>query len=864
MKNIYFNLSNDHKITVVEGDRKKILSTPSEKSLFLCENDYRLSVIRALSTNWYIASPAFARTKKCTILSDFFIDFEKRKSVASHIMTCDVDFLIKKIKDLAVEIMAMSKDGSDTLKDILKDLGFTKNLINIALFCRRELHSSNPRDVRKKASLYFFYSINMSKRGLAKLPREHIVAGIVDTYNTLTTEPENPKLCLEAKASIKLAVDTVFRRARLTRRNVSNFFENDSTCLPSFQSTFEFTKTNGGGKNFIKLYDIQDKEELKRCYQQIWRWSRCPEKDKFNEFCRIMGLVEPNKIRPITIQCILYQIGAIPLKELLIWIWKRCGLGTMDQEYLDRISTWRPGASINSVDYTGATNHMLPEATQFCLEYFLDSLQPLLNMEEEMFKDFKQFNLKCADMRILNLIGACEMSNGQPSIIKTSELKKAGYDIKKDPKRMQLLQKNGQLMGNPLSFVLLCTINLASILSYRLDNEISLSLEPPVPMPPRQMYYEGDYENDFYFQIRVPRPMIKYRIPSTLVDEMLEDVIINGDDTVFKVIRKDQDDQAVHAEKAKQFGLLINFQKSWQSKEFFSLNSILFYFHWDKALRAHVPLSVGYLNQAMLYNNNIKNIEGINGENFSSCLEQVYKYGPDTRANGGKSTDLMVIESDDLFETLEGDVILAREFAELFVEKFQKRLDYPYSSTSDNGLGLTLIYPFFKLPIGKRLRSDKISKPRLFPGYESYISDIYTRYINGISNGLFHQLISLNIIVKEEDEREYIGNTNDILLRITEIVERDYEVRFKFFSQNLHENEFSYEKVLNHDWKYSEEFFQLDFSHFDAFKIVDEGLLLNNLFDNNPLIDLDKFDFLILNTLLSELQSKPIVTRNDS
>lgn len=815
--------------------------TIEEKYLQLCNKSYHASAVRSLFTCWHIASPNYINRNKIETVEEEFFDNEQ--SVIKTIFSLEEKKLVKYLKSLSTNIMDFTLNGYEKIKNDLNVLGFSKTLQNHVKFSRRELFVDEPRNQRVNAGLYFFYSINMLKRGLAPLPMEMVGDAVEDTFKVLTDEPDR-MVSVGATRAINLAVDLIIKKAKLNHRDLTKSFE-DGCCPPGFQSTYEYTKGDGGSKNVIFDNNIKNDEDYIEFLKRIIKNYEIPEEDDLN-VCRIAALIEPNKVRPITIQHSRYQVGGNIMKRMLIDTWKKTDLGTMSEtEYLEKIGRFQTESvkssskdgkyevnengdevkiSLNrrikrrmqkfwhSVDYDAATNYMNPAASKICLERFMMHFRrilPILPFEFD-WQNFWDFNLQCIDMRYITLDKAVAI-NGKNVIQLLNLWDKAG------------MQTNGQLMGNPLSFTLLCAINLSTVLraKYRhlIDIDENLDNVKFVFVPGSQYkYFESnirdsifadftsnekiDNNEEFEFIITAKKSLKLYFPELPSLEDFLQDVIINGDDAVFSSLIGN-DFQNIHTECARDVGLRINFLKTWVSKYVFSLNSILFYFNFEtnEFGKEHIEAEpVGYLNQAMLYNNNIKNIEGINEKNLSNCTELVYRYGPKNYRRTNLLDNLTTYY--DKFDYCDGDLCLAFDFFNFYasINSLNKnRCSLPYNEISSGGLGFKIAFPF--LNQSDTFNSSMTIVDKKFVGSCSLTAEPFAQFINGKVADILGFLVDYGQLVPVIDfENCHVNNIErgDLELEIQAFLLNSLDYKWRYFSQEAPGNiNFSYRKIKN-------------------------------------------------------------------
>jgi hypothetical protein len=302
-------------------------------------------------------------------------------------------------------------------------------------------------------------------------------------------------------------------------------------CVPTHSSCFQRTKARGGNHRevviereglaaFPGLMDNFSKEQFKKCsinrrsHQVIYH-----------------SLPEPGKYRIITKGPANLYTGVRPFQRFILNCWKRSRFGTMspdfEHQYHERMfrdpdleGSPDDGESYCSADYDAATDKLKMQATQVCIDRILANL------------GWSFLHPQYAELYM------CVKECLAPAII--------WY-----PDGEILRQKGGQLMGNPLSFPLLCIINLSCYMRLRRFPE---------------------KENWRYMRTRM---------------------FVNGDDIVF---RGSEEDFRLFKEFAGDVGLVINTSKTYIHKKYYLLNSVL-------GIKGS---TVGYYNRALALGHRVK------------------------------------------------------------------------------------------------------------------------------------------------------------------------------------------------------------------------------------------------------------------
>jgi len=211
--------------------------------------------------------------------------------------------------------------------------------------------------------------------------------------------------------------------------------------------------------------------------------------------CVVELVPEPAKFRTITKGCGYLYTAIQPAQGQLLSCWKNRPESTMliNDQLLPRIQTMYDETPAQwkfvSVDYKSATDTLQRWTTLAALEG-IDS--------------FKLFNADLVDVSV------CEARLSYPRDKVESE------DGKKVGLQSAIVQTSGQLMGHPLSFPLLCTINLAC---YR--HAVKAWFEQEV--------FTFRYFSEHF--VVCPETLSYLR---SLRDAMYRNVLVNGDDMCFR------------------------------------------------------------------------------------------------------------------------------------------------------------------------------------------------------------------------------------------------------------------------------------------------------------------------------------------
>jgi len=378
-------------------------------------------------------------------------------------------------------------------------------------------------------------SINFMKRGFPVLTDEQKKVSVQGTLDRLTTVP-NPISATQI-AAIDIALRMVIRDRDFQFEYLS----------PSSKSTYEYTIQDSGGAALLS--------DSKNDYIS----NLLDEKYEHN-YAKVVLLDEANKVRFLTIQSSRYQNVANSYKVFLLENFKKSKFSTMNEnwkeEFLQQkkdISSFK-GSKTRfwfSGDYTAATDNLEIEIS----EYTLLASSYMVNMND----DDRKIILDVLKPRLLE--------------INKPELGIAGiYE-----------QMQGQMMGNPLSFGLLCIINLATVIE-------TLFMDIAIP---------------FLDEINID-----------VLESLLQSrgLRINGDDmTAHLTLEEIERFRSVSST----YGLKLNY-KSIVDKNDAQINSV--YFKGDR--------TIPYLNQAILFDNNIKNMGSATLKNLGMLARYMYDFSP--------------------------------------------------------------------------------------------------------------------------------------------------------------------------------------------------------------------------------------------
>jgi len=366
----------------------------------------------------------------------------------------------------------------------------------------------------KARCISFFYSLLQSKRKWLKLS---------EAYETQAVQKHKNGVCgrspmgltLSQRSALVMAVDLVVPARYKQGR-----------CLPTFSSCLEAGRKEGGNHS---------RESIGSCYLQpvhfglraapdaiskeqfLTSAKRCLDPKVAHE-CKLQILPEPGKFRIITKGPSSLYTASRPLQRFLLAAWKETPFSTMSADwegtFLTKIADSRKYMNDSdnawvSGDYSAATDELSWSASKFTMDLILQKLEGLSDLERSVIE--KSWSLSTID-----------------------------YGDEK------LQQQNGQLMGHPLSFPVLCIINLATV------------IETFVSARTRLLYMSGVGHSSLLRNAR---------------DKLLRHgVTVNGDDIAFWSSSRDYSAWSAHAAG---YGLKKSVGKNYRSRTAVMINSRL-------------------------------------------------------------------------------------------------------------------------------------------------------------------------------------------------------------------------------------------------------------------------------------------------
>lgn len=410
----------------------------------------------------------------------------------------------------------------------------------------------------------FFASFLLSKRGWPRLCDQTRWETVLSHQTYLRSYPDPlPKSCAEEIRSTAFAV---FRNTTL------------GGISPSVRASFSSTRKEGGAAGEVrKFFSIpefsQVLEESQRSYDQkgipfglrdfqnvsytyderIWNKVASSSFRSDDHQTRAQVIDEPGKFRIITAGPGVGYTFLQPLQRSLLRNWKVSRYSTMKDGWEEEVRQWvAPEDWVwNSGDFKAATDQMNSIATGVVEDVI-----------RELYGLYFDFGL------VHNVVSYSR---------KDCEF---GGKLLPD----QILQMNGQLMGHPLSFPILCVINLAGLMhAIRKAREFGLLTR---------------WEQE----------------------KILSMTKVNGDDILFPCpdwFCKMWEDSA------STLGLKLSVGKSYASTDFAMINNVMFCKRTNRRF--------GFLNQALIWNFSLKEGEAkVSPLEVGRAFSTMFEYCPDS------------------------------------------------------------------------------------------------------------------------------------------------------------------------------------------------------------------------------------------
>jgi hypothetical protein len=349
-----------------------------------------------------------------------------------------------------------------------------------------------------------------------------------------------------------------------------------SKCLPSRSACVENARSKGGAFGLVvegnsmlpplsELLESSKKLGMLRALSDVsfqlkdrsFAWALEAQTKRLSltgsnrlSTAKMQVIPEPGKFRVITAGSAEIGILSQPLQGALLDLWSQTPYSTMKSTWIEDLSLFLVTVPNHFVffsgDYDAATDRLNLRSSVICLERCLDHFQIRADFAmgvnkmriEYPFKELREMMEGLTDKAIL---ADCEaiLATIQPSIV----------------------QNNGQLMGHPLSFPLLCIINLAGF-----DKAITDARSARIISADEAVIIRNSLR-------------------------------INGDDIFFA---SPPAFVPIFERCSSEVGFTLTIGKSYVSPYFLMINNVFFVRHGNRVER------FGYLNQRLLFNVNIK------------------------------------------------------------------------------------------------------------------------------------------------------------------------------------------------------------------------------------------------------------------
>jgi len=440
-----------------------------------------------------------------------------------------------------------------------------------------------PRPPVVRHSLFSGWCLHFVKRAIARRDLSFIYSLQKGSKRAWPALSDKKKIAALRKHQERLSqphgylpTDVESHIERVSKRTFKSLaFHDSSKFIPSSSACSQASRQNGGALSLFAKFDLDHHLESKDAKvmgklpalnqglnswrQSQWNFAlreaiRGMQPDSEGYFpaldVEVMAIPEPSKFRIITKGCGYLYTALQPLQGEMLRCWKVSAHSTMrDEDLTNRVQEMHnrlPNVPMwCSVDYEAATDLLKRDATMAVLRQ-IEKLHPLGELAfQSAFAGRATYpDLKTPDGKIEAVIAG-----------------------------------EGQLMGHPLSFPMLCVINLSVYLC---------ALERWVEDARRF----GGYGNpQMVWRERESRELAKY-------------VIVNGDDMLFKC---HDSFYSIFIKTANDAGFKISAGKNYLSPDMCMINSQVFHIIGKKVLRK------GYLNQKFILGASLKGGE-------SKCL----------------------------------------------------------------------------------------------------------------------------------------------------------------------------------------------------------------------------------------------------
>jgi len=289
------------------------------------------------------------------------------------------------------------------------------------------------------ASLRFFASYLLSKRGWPQLSELKRFETVRDHQEYLSREP------------LPVSEDLLGQ----VRKTCKNVFRNIVTekLAPSRNASFASSRKQGGARSEVlrnagleETLEFAPDATVKEVVDAIrsrkvklWRDLKFENigRQASDFSARVQVIPEPGKFRIITAGDASLYTYLQPLQGSLLSNWQNCHHSTMNENWEEEVRGWYipEGWVWNSGDYKAATDQLNWNTSMEAI----DEIKKIYHLPDNFVSGFEG-----------------------------TEIQYSGKDVKRfsfGSERLptSIWQRNGQLMGHPLSFPVLCVINLAAL-----------------------------------------------------------------------------------------------------------------------------------------------------------------------------------------------------------------------------------------------------------------------------------------------------------------------------------------------------------------------------------------------------------------
>lgn len=438
---------------------------------------------------------------------------------------------------------------------------------------------------RRVSALAVISSFHLFKLGVDRLHPAHAIDTLLTHQASYSSHP------------LPLPEDSREVIAETSRTLIAPFMKDDMTKLwPTASASFDHGRSSGGNMRtftdpivrnpLMRVNELSNRVGLLPAFIEVEESFRssvfhaCHDEIPLSVYRskygdghipqRLQIIEEPSKERIVSVGPV--SLTALqPLQGFLLNCWKKSPFSTMAPDWFESLkkdladTRFPQDWVLHSGDYDAASDKLNINATVTSIESVLDLLG--LDVDHGLSPgDTKLFYPKKSFLK------------DNQSAFKSSPLFRQRFEQLKE----EVIQTNGQLMGHPLSFPLLCFINLSGVL-------LAIRRSPHLT------------------------PLERFLI--------LKSLRINGDDIFFM---SSVDFGRTWQQATKDVGFVLSIGKSYSSPSFGMINNVFFL-----RRKSGEVIRFGFLNQRLVFNHSLK--KGDNEESpiwIGNAFSEMFSLAP--------------------------------------------------------------------------------------------------------------------------------------------------------------------------------------------------------------------------------------------